>query len=97
METSRPTTHDDPIYIIDGVIHYCVANMPGAVPATSTMALTNATISYALEIADKGYKKAALDNPEIARGINIMEGKITYQGVAGAFGMDYTPIEQALR
>jgi alanine dehydrogenase len=96
IETARPTTHDDPIYEVDGIIHYCVANMPGAVSMTSTIALTNATLPYAIEIADKGVRKAALDNPEIAQGINIIEGKVTYPGVAEAFGLRHTPIEKLL-
>lgn len=97
VETARPTTHDDPIYEVDGIIHYCVANMPGAVSMTSTVALTNATLPYALELADKGYKKAALENPELAKGINIIEGKITYRGVAEAFGLAYTPLGSILK
>jgi alanine dehydrogenase len=96
IETARPTTHDDPIYEVDGIIHYCVANMPGAVSMTSTIALTNATLPYAVEIADKGVRKAALDNPEIARGINIIDGKVTYPGVAEAFGLKHTPIDTLL-
>jgi len=96
IETARPTTHDNPIYEVDGIIHYCVANMPGAVPATSTRALTNATLPYALEIANKGYKQAALGNNAIARGINVMDGKVTYRGVAEAFGLAYTPLSKAL-
>jgi alanine dehydrogenase len=97
FETSRPTTHDDSIYEVDGIIHYCVANMPGAVSATSTVALTNATLPYAIEIADSGYKKAAMKNPEIAKGINIIEGKVTYEGVAEAFGLPYTPLERIFK
>jgi alanine dehydrogenase len=96
IETARPTTHDDPIYEVDGIIHYCVANMPGAVSMTSTIALTNATLPYAIEIADKGVTRAALDNPEIAQGINVIDGKVTYTGVAEAFGLKYTPIEKVL-
>jgi alanine dehydrogenase len=96
IETARPTTHDDPIYEVDGIIHYCVANMPGAVSMTSTIALTNATLPYAIEIADKGAKRAALDNPEIAQGINVIDGKVTYPGVAAAFGLKYTPIQKVL-
>ena len=96
IETARPTTHDDPIYEVDGIIHYCVANMPGAVSMTSTIALTNATLPYAIEIAEKGAKRAALDNPEIAQGINVIDGKVTYRGVAEAFGLKYTPIEKVL-
>jgi alanine dehydrogenase len=96
IETARPTTHDDPIYEVDGIIHYCVANMPGAVSMTSTIALTNATLPYAIEIAEKGVQRAALDNPEIAQGINVIDGKVTYAGVAEAFGLKYTPIEKVL-
>jgi alanine dehydrogenase len=97
LETARPTTHDDPIYEVDGIIHYCVANMPGAVSMTSTIALTNATLPYAIEIAEKGVRRAALENPEIVQGINIIDGKVTYPGVAAAFGLKYTPIEKVLR
>jgi alanine dehydrogenase len=96
VETARPTTHDDPIYEVDGIIHYCVANMPGAVSMTSTIALTNATLPYALEIADKGYARAALESPEIAKGVNIIFGKVTYPGVAEAFGMTYQPLDSVL-
>ncbi|MDF1591424.1 MAG: alanine dehydrogenase [Desulfobacterales bacterium] len=96
IETSRPTTHDDSIYEVDGIIHYCVTNMPGAVPMTSTQALTNATLPYALAIAGKGFKQAAKDNPEIARGINILAGKVTYKGVAEAFDLEYTPLDSLL-
>jgi len=96
IETSKPTTHDAPIYVVDGIIHYCVANMPGAVSFTSTKALTNATLPYALEIADKGYKKAAQQNPEIAKGINIIEGKVTHQGVAEAFDLEYKSVDSML-
>jgi alanine dehydrogenase len=96
VETARPTTHDDPIYEVDGIVHYCVANMPGAVSMTSTIALTNATLPYALQIADKGYKKAARENPEIAKGINIVEGKVTYPGVAGAFSMECCVVDSVL-
>ncbi len=91
FETSKATTHKDPIYTVDGVTHYCVANMPGAVAKTSTLALTNATLPYALEIADKGWKKAAGGNQEIALGLNVVHGKITYKAVAEAFDMEYTP------
>jgi alanine dehydrogenase len=93
VETAKPTTHDNPIYEVDGIVHYCVANMPGAVSNTSTKALTNVTLPYALEIADKGYEKAAMENPEIAKGINIIQGKVTYKAVAEAFGLEYCPLE----
>lgn len=96
VETARPTTHDDPIYEVDGIIHYCVANMPGAVSYTSTKALTNATLSYAVELADKGYKKAVLENSELAKGVNVIEGKVTYKGVSDAFGLEYTPLESVI-
>jgi alanine dehydrogenase len=96
FETSKPTTHDNPIYVVDGVVHYCVANMPGAVPKTSTMALTNATLPYAVEIANKGWKKAMQENAEIKMGANVVMGKVTYKGVAEAFGMEYTPIDLLL-
>ena len=89
IETCRPTTHENPTYVIDGVLHYCVANMPGAVPHTSTLALTNATLPYAVEIANKGFEKAIKTNKEIKFGLNIIDGKIVYKGVAEAFGFDY--------
>jgi alanine dehydrogenase len=87
FETSHATTHADPTYIIDHVVHYCVANMPGAVPFTSTVALTNATLPYALQLANKGWKKACTDNLELQLGLNVVEGKVVYQGVADAFGL----------
>jgi alanine dehydrogenase len=96
LETSHPTTHEDPIYEVDGIVHYCVANMPGAMPVTSTIALTNATFPYALEIANKGFKRAIADNPAIQRGANVLHGQITYRNVAEAFDLPYTPVEQAL-
>lgn len=96
VETAKPTTHDDPIYEVDGIIHYCVANMPGAVSMTSTLALTNATLPYALELADKGYQAAAKENPELAKGINIIDGKVTYKGVAEAFDFEYVNLENVL-
>ena len=96
IETTHPTTHSDPIFTVDNINHYCVANMPGAVGNTSTYALTNATLPYAVEIANKGYKKAARDNIAILRGLNTIEGKITYKAVADAFGMDYCPVEKLL-
>jgi alanine dehydrogenase len=94
FETSKPTTHTDPIYTIDGVVHYCVANMPGAVAKTSTFALTNATLPYAVEIADKGWQRAMQENKEIRLGANVINGKITYKGVADAFDLEYTPIDE---
>ncbi|MFC2054178.1 alanine dehydrogenase [Chloroflexota bacterium] len=96
FDTSKATTHDDPIYVVDGVVHYCVANMPGAVAKTSTVALTNATLPYALEIANKGWKLAMQENPEIKYGANVVNGVVTYQGVADAFGMQCTPIDELL-
>ena len=96
FETSKATTHADPTYEVDGVIHYCVANMPGAVAKTSTRALTNATLPYAIEIANKGWKKAMQENKEIKRGANVISGKVTYKAVAEAFGLDYTPVENFL-
>jgi alanine dehydrogenase len=97
IETIHATTHDDPVYEVDGIIHYGVANMPGAVPRTSTIGLTNATLPYAIEIANKGYKRAILENPEINPGANIVLGKVTFKGVAEAFDMKYTPVEDVLK
>lgn len=96
FETSKPTTHAEPVYVVDQVIHYCVANMPGAVPYTSTLALTNATLPYALQLANKGWKQACLDNLELRLGLNVVDGKVVYEGVAEAFGLDYTPVETVL-
>ncbi|NDY71902.1 alanine dehydrogenase [Desulfobacter hydrogenophilus] len=96
FETSKATTHGNPTFIIDGVVHYCVANMPGAVAKTSTLALTNATLPYALQIANQGWKKAMQDNKEIKLGANIIEGKVTYKAVAVAFGLIYTPVDKLL-
>ncbi len=96
FETSRPTTHSEPTYTIDGVVHYCVANMPGAVAKTSTLALTNATLPYAVEIANKGWKRAMRENTEIKLGANVVRGQVTYQGVADAFGLDFTPMDELL-
>jgi alanine dehydrogenase len=97
FETSKATTHTDPIYTVDDVIHYCVANMPGAVSKTSTMALTNATLPYALQIANKGWCKAMLENPEIKLGANVIDGHVTYQGVADAFDLQHVAIDALLR
>src|SRR5687767_11385807 len=94
-ETSKPTTHDDPVYTIDGVIHYCVANMPGAVPITSTRALTNVTLPYVEQLADLGPLGAVTANPELARGVNTLSGRITYEAVAEAHGMEHTPLDDA--
>jgi len=96
FETSRPTTHKDPIYTIDGVIHYCVANMPGAVARTSTLALTNATLPYAVEIANKGWRRAMLENRGIRLGANIVQGKITCTGVGEAFDLTCTMVDELL-
>ena len=94
--TDRITTHDDPVYIKHGVVHYAVANMPGAVPRTSTIALTNATIPYALQIANKGYVKACLDNEELLKGLNTLKGFVTYEAVANAQGLPYTNAKDLL-
>jgi alanine dehydrogenase len=96
FETSKPTTHSNPIYTVDGIVHYCVANMPGAVPRTSTLALTNATLPYALEIANKGWKKAMQESNEIRLGANIVSGRVTYKAVAEAFGLEYTAVDKLL-
>jgi alanine dehydrogenase len=96
FETSKATTHGEPIYTVEGVVHYCVANMPGAVPKTSTLALTNATLPYAVEIANKGWQKAMQENPEIKAGANVIKGKVTYEGVSDAFGLPYSPIDELL-
>jgi alanine dehydrogenase len=95
-ETSRPTTHDEPVYTVEGVIHYCVANMPGAVPITSTRALTNVTLPYVEEIADYGVTDAIRRDPALARGVNVLSGRVTYEAVADAHGLDYTPLDDAL-
>jgi alanine dehydrogenase len=97
FETSKETTHADPIYKIDGIVHYAVSNMPGALPRTSTLALNNATLPYAAELASKGWKKAMQQNPEIKAGANVIEGKVTYKGVAEAFGLKYEPINRLLK
>lgn len=90
VETCHPTTHNDPTYIIDDVLHYCVANMPGAVPYTSTLALTNATLPYILKVANKGWKKACNENADLKKGLNIVEGKVVYKAVAEAFKLEYS-------
>jgi alanine dehydrogenase len=95
-ETSRPTTHSEPVYTVDGVTHYCVANMPGAVPITSTKALTNATLPYVEAIAERGLADAVARDPALARGVNVLDGKITYEAVAEAHGLDYQPLEDVL-
>ena len=96
FETTHPTTHSDPVYTVDGVIHYCVANMPGAVARTSTFALTNSTLRYALELANKGVKRAAKENPYLAEGVNTLDGALTYKAVADAQSRKYTPLEELL-
>lgn len=88
FETSRPTTHAEPVYEVDGIVHYCVANIPGAVPFTSTLALTNATLPYALRLADKGWQQACAEDPGLKLGLNVVDGKVTFPGVAEAFGME---------
>lgn len=97
IETCRPTTHENPTYVIDGILHYCVANMPGAVPYTSTVALTNATLPYVVQLANKGWRKAVAESKELERGLNIMQGKIVYKAVAEAFDMEYTPLSEVLK
>lgn len=91
IETCKPTTHQDPTYVIDGVLHYCVTNMPGAVPYTSTLALTNATMPYVLELAEKGWKQASTQNPELRTGLNIIKGDVVYKAVADTFDLRYIP------
>ncbi len=93
FETSRPTTHSDPVYDVDGVVHYCVANIPGAVPNTSTIALTNATLRYVLALADKGWRQACSDDESLRRSLNIVDGCITYKAVADAFNLPYAPVQ----
>jgi alanine dehydrogenase len=96
VETIRPTTHEDPIYVVDGVIHYGVANMPAAVPRTSTLALTNATLPYTVILANKGWRRACLEDRALALGVNTVEGTITYPGVAEAFGMEWVDVNAVL-
>jgi alanine dehydrogenase len=96
FETSRPTTHSDPTYEVDGVLHYCVANMPGAVPITSTRALTNATMPYIVHVADRGVEQAAKENPGLAKGVSVVGGKVTYKPVADATEQPYTELFDAL-
>ena len=97
VETIRPTTHDDPTYVVDNVIHYGVANMPGGVPRTSTLALTNATLPYAVRLAHLGWRRACFEDRALLKGVNIVDGKIVYPGVAEAFGMDWSPVERFLQ
>jgi alanine dehydrogenase len=96
IETCSPTTHENPTFVIDGIVHYCVANMPGAVPYTSTLALTNATLPYAIQLANKGWKKACKDNNELKLGLNVAEGKIVYKGVSDAWNLPFTPVNDIL-
>ena len=96
VETIRPTTHDDPIYTVHDVVHYGVANMPGSVPRTSTLALTNATLPYAITLATQGWQVACLDDPALALGVNILDGNVTYAGVAEAFGLECVNVEHLL-
>jgi alanine dehydrogenase len=96
LETCRPTTHEDPVFIIDDVVHYCVANMPGAVPYTSTLALTNATLPYLIQLANKGWKKACAENEELKKGLNVVGGKVVYEGVSETFNLPFTPVSEVL-
>ncbi|MCE2733076.1 MAG: alanine dehydrogenase [Cyclobacteriaceae bacterium] len=96
IETCRPTTHEDPTYIIDDVVHYCVANMPGAVPYTSTLALTNATLPYAIKLANQGWKKACQESLELRNGLNVMFGEVVYKGVSDAFNLPFTDVKKYL-
>jgi alanine dehydrogenase len=96
IETCRPTTHEDPIFVIDGVVHYCVANMPGAVPYTSTIALTNATLPYALKLADKGWQDACRQDESLKKGLNVVNGKVVYKGVADAFNLPFVSVGSIL-
>ena len=92
FETSHPTTHSDPVYTEEGILHYCVANIPGAVPNTSTLALTNATLRYVLALADKGWQQACRDDRSLARGVNMVDGRCTYEAVAKVWGLEYSPL-----
>ena len=96
FETSKPTTHANPTYVVDGIVHYCVANMPGAVARTSTFALNNATLPFVLALADKGWRKALADDPHLRAGLNIHDGKITCEPVAEAHGLPYVRAESVL-
>jgi alanine dehydrogenase len=93
VETMHPTTHEDPTFIVDGIVHYAVANMPGGVPMTSTLALTNATFPYVQQLANKGWKQALKDNPALLKGLNIIDGNVTHKKVAEAFGLTHHPAE----
>jgi alanine dehydrogenase len=96
IETAHATTHSDPVYEVDGIVHYCVANMPGGVPVTSTKSLTNATLPYVEAIADQGLAEAVVSDPSLGRGVNVLDGKVTYEAVAEAHGLDYTPLADVL-
>ena len=96
VETARETTHSDPTYTVDGIVHYAVSNMPGALPQTSSVALANATLPYVLEIADKGWQNAMQESTEIKLGANVIDGQVTYKAVAEAFDLEYTPVDTFL-
>jgi alanine dehydrogenase len=96
FETSRPTTHSDPVFLVNGVVHYCVTNMPGAVPRTSTLGLANVTLPYGLALADHGLVAAVKRDPALGKGVNVLGGQVTYAGVAEAFGIEYFPLDTAL-
>ena len=96
FETSHPTTHSDPVFVVDGIVHYCVSNMPGAVPITSTAGLTNVTLPYVEQIADLGVREAIARTRALGRGVNVFEGKLTYEAVAEAHGLEYSPLDQVL-
>jgi alanine dehydrogenase len=96
FETSRPTTHSDPTYVVDGIVHYCVANMPGAVSRTSTYALNNVTLPHVLRIADLGWKEALRSDPHLAAGLNVHAGQVTHEAVARELGHTFVPVDQAL-
>jgi alanine dehydrogenase len=96
LETARPTTHSDPVYVVEDVTHYCVSNMPGAVPITSTFALTNVTLPYVEAIADFGVRDAIARDPALARGVNVFEGKLTYEAVADAHGLEHVALEEVV-
>src|SRR6201999_298919 len=96
VETIHATTHENPTYVVDGIIHYGVANMPGGVPRTSTLALTNATLPYAIQLANKGWRRALRDNPALLKGLNVVDGRVTYPAVADAFGLEFTEPSEML-
>lgn len=96
IETCKPTTHENPTYVVDEVVHYCVANMPGAVPYTSTLALTNATLPYAIQLANKGWQKACMENKELLLGLNVVKGDVVYEGVSEAFKLPFVPVDAHL-